>query len=177
MYYNVSQLMREPVGSTRSYELDDTTLLDDSDQRLQVAGKVRLLRTDKGIWVKAELDSAVDCDCSRCLKEVCQPIHLSLEEEFYPEFDVTTGTSLRSGNGYQEEFYINQSHHLDLTEAIRQYVSMNIPMSPLCEENCRGMCMECGADLNLTQCRCDAEPGDPRWGALLGLAPVIETES
>ena len=48
-------------------------------------------------------------------------------------------------------------------------LQLNVPMKPLCQTDCKGLCGECGADLNLEECRCESAPIDPRWQALAAL--------
>ena len=176
MYFNGSQLLKEPSGASRTIEVDDVlTLADDTDAR--VVGRGKLLRTDKGIWASASLDSQMRCACSRCLVEYEQPVHMIIEEEFFPVVDVATGAKLGgSVDGYQS-FYIDQHHTLDLTEAAKQYFALNIPLKPLCREECAGICLNCGVNLNERTCICDEMARDARWGALLEYVSANDNEA
>lgn len=169
MYFNVSQLLKETSGSAREYEVDDElpALGDWPSQR--VVGKVRMLRTDRGIWVSASLDSRAVCTCSRCLVEHEQPIHMDFEEEYFPVIDIATGSRLELPDDCEEGCSIDHNHILDISEAVRQYSMLTLPMKPVCREDCAGLCATCGADLNTTTCACDKTPRDRRWGALLDL--------
>jgi uncharacterized protein len=71
-------------------------------------------------------------------------------------------------------FIIDEHHILDLTEAIRQYALLALPMKPLCQESCAGLCPSCGHNLNQGACNCPPEAGDPRWSELNELASVGE---
>ncbi|MBM3157836.1 MAG: DUF177 domain-containing protein, partial [Chloroflexi bacterium] len=64
---------------------------------------------------------------------------------------------------------INENHILDLSEAIRQYTIMALPMKPVCREDCAGLCPHCGRNLNLGPCKCPPAPPDARWAPLLAL--------
>ena len=55
MFYNVAQLLKEPVGSTRTYSIDETIPTGDGNAQDAFRGTVSLLRTDKGIWLSAGL--------------------------------------------------------------------------------------------------------------------------
>jgi uncharacterized protein len=63
-------------------------------------------------------------------------------------------------------FTIDEHHILDLTEAIRQYTVLAVPMKPLCNENCAGLCPSCGQNLNQGECGCPSPDTDPRWANL-----------
>jgi len=166
MEINVSQQLKEPVGSIRSYEVSEVV---DTNGGSTVHGEVRLMRTNRGILVNGTLYTEVEITCSRCLNLFAYPLTLSIEEEYFPTTDVVSGTPLP----LPEEpgcFTIDERHILDLTEAIRQYVLMATPMKPLCQEDCAGLCSNCGQNLNQGTCNCAREGVDPRWSELTKLA-------
>ena len=168
MRYNVAQLLKEPVGSARRYQLDDTL---DGPAPLEgrVQGQVSLLHTHQGILVRAEVETMVSVACSRCLTSFVTPVQLTIEEEFFPLIDVNTGRGVPLPEDADGAFRIDANHMLDLTEVLRQCVITDTPMKPLCQPQCRGLCRECGANLNSEVCRCSTALGDPRWGALTAL--------
>ena len=171
--FDVSQLLREPSGVTREYEVDDKEIAALRDNMsCPVTGMVRLMRTEDGIWVSALLEAVMAGSCSRCLSEIQNSVHLEIEEEFLPEIDINTGARLHSPREIDENFYIGQGHVLDLTEAVNQYIYMGTSMKPMCGPDCKGLCMTCGVNRNEGECECDQTPRDPRWGALLDMVTV-----
>ena len=175
MYLNVSQLLKETSGSGRTLEIDDELVLSgDANPATRVKGIVALLRTDKGIWVSATLESKMYCDCSRCLEPYGQEVQLQFEEEYLPIFDVDTGARLVRDVEDGEQFFIDESNILDLAEAVRQYATLNLPMKPICRNNCRGICSNCGVNRNQTSCSCDDGLIDSRWGPLIGLVSTAD---
>jgi uncharacterized protein len=136
----------------------------------RVSGRVRLLKTDQGVWVSASLKSRRACICSRCLVEYTQPVSIAIEEEFFPK-----SVALPRGLDVSEEnMGIDENNILDLTETVRQYMVIGAPYRLLCREDCRGICAGCGGDMNTDQCRCERTGGndlrDNQWGGLLELA-------
>lgn len=174
MYFNVSQLLKEGCGSTRIYDVNDFASVQGGAPMTLISGTATMMRTDAGIWVSAELTTYFDCECSRCVTDIEQVVRMEIEEEYLPEIDVNTGTRLNFPDVMADNFFIDQTHMLDMSEAIRQYFGLNMPFSPLCREDCKGLCLTCGADLNDTDCSCDNVLRDPRWGALLTLASPQE---
>jgi uncharacterized protein len=167
MRVNVAQLLKEGIGSTRSYEVDEVIDLDvagDGGGGL-VHGNVELTRTNRGILARGSLDTVVKIDCSRCLCEYECPLHMKIEEEFFPLTDIFTGAPL-SPPEEPDVFTIDEQHILDLTEAIRQSVLLALPMKPLCREDCEGLCPQCGQNLNENVCSCSSDRMDPRWAKL-----------
>jgi uncharacterized protein len=151
MQINVSQLLKAPIGSIREYEVDE--VIDVEGSECPVQGKVRLMRTNRSILVKGTLNTQVEATCSRCLNLFGCPLTLNIEEEYFPTADVVSGVplSLPDEPGC---FTIDEHHVLDLTEAISQYIVMAIPMKPLCREDCAGLCLQCGRNLNEEPCGC-----------------------
>lgn len=174
MQVNVAQLLKEPVGSTRSYDISE---LQDKEERAasNLKGKVKLLRTDREILVRARLKNWVEAICSRCLASSRVPLELNIEEEYFPSIEVNTGLSLPLP---QEPgaFLIDQNHILDLGEAVRQYTLMAMPMKPLCSPRCAGLCPQCGHNLNEGLCGCSPVV-DPRWEELRKIAAERLTKS
>ena len=168
MHFNVSQLLRETSGSSRVFEVDEE-LASPRGDRQRIIGAVKLLRTDHGVWVSAAMDTQSAATCGRCLAPYRQPIHISVDEEF---FNLDDAAALPAGQiGLDESYGIDQDHVLDLAEAVQQYWTASEPMSLVCRSECKGLCSTCGADLNRVSCRCERTLRDSRWGALLDLVP------
>ncbi len=55
---------------------------------------------------------------------------------------------------------------IDLDELVREELLLAVPTHLVCQENCKGVCPTCGADRNVTDCRCGEEYVDPRWAGL-----------
>jgi uncharacterized protein len=169
--FNVAQLLQEPTGSERLHRLDHTLTGVSDDAATPVAGSVRLVRTNRGILAYADVDAVVRDSCSRCLGPTELNVHAELAEEFIPTVDVLTGQPIAAPEDDTDGdlFRIDEHHHLDLTEAVRQEVVAEEPMRALCRPDCAGLCSDCGADLNLGRCACPQQPTDDRWAALQSL--------
>ena len=171
MRINVSQQLKVSIGSIRKYEVSE--IVDVASGKSVVEGEVGLMRTDRGILVKGTLHTEVEVTCSRCLSLFGCPLTLNVEEEYFPIADVASGASLP----LPEEpgcFTIDEHHVIDLTEVIRQYALLAIPMKPLCREDCAGLCPNCGHNLNQGPCDCLPQETEPRWSELNKLTLVNE---
>ena len=153
MIFNVSQLMKEPSGSCRTFQINQEHLLIDGVSINQILGDVKLLRTDMGVWVSAKLDSEVKCSCSRCLADHVQCVNIIIEEEFF-SLDELDMASCEYGDNDEENFCIAENQILDISDAVRQYFELNAPMNPVCGEGCNGICLTCGLNLNERTCTC-----------------------
>jgi len=162
MAINVSQLLKEPVGSLRRYQIDEAVEIVEGDGNCPVRGEVDLMRTDRSILVKGTLQTGLEVTCSRCLSSFPCSLNLYLEDEYFPTVDVVTGAPLAVPDGLNG-FTIDAQHILDMSEAIRQNAVVATPMKPLCSEDCAGLCPTCGCNLNLKKCDCPPLPMDPCW--------------
>ena len=138
MQINVSQLLKEAVGSMQNYELRGIVDITGDGNGSTVNSKVKLTRTNRGILVKTTLATQIKVSCSRCLGLFNYPLELSIEEEYFPILDISSGASLELPDE-PSCFTINERHTLDLTEVVRQYGLITIPMKPLCSEDCVGL--------------------------------------
>ncbi len=179
MLINVSTLLTEPVGRSREYLVDDEplTLVEngrDAAIDQMMSGELRLVRSDRGVLVMATLYvQPVQLDCARCLQPFQTPVYVEFDEEFVLERDPATGERIESD---ADEFRIDAHRHLDLSEAVRQYEESALPIQPLCSEDCRGLCPECGQNLNEGACEHGATRIDHRWSGLADLADQLRTE-
>jgi len=166
MIFNVAQLLKSPVGTSLEADIDEEAIQLDEDLKVlgPLTGHVRMRRTNQCVLVDGWVDLTLELTCTRCLTEFEQPMHVTFEERFYPTVDVVTGMPLPAIDE-DEVFPIDGHHLLDLTEAVRQHVLLDLPMATLCKEDCAGLCAQCGHDLNLGPCDCKPEV-DARLGIL-----------
>ena len=80
---------------------------------------------------------------------------------------------LRSIEDAEEEINITylspDTHIINLSNDVRDYMILSIPMKRLCKEDCKGLCVKCGSDLNEKQCECEDSEIDDRWKVLTKL--------
>ncbi len=172
--HNVSTLLKSTPGITRD------VLIDEPDPRLgadlravaSVQGSARLYRTQNAIFVVGDARTDIEAECSRCLEPFALPVSVHFEEEFHPTVNIITGTPLEPTE--DAALQIDEHHVLDLTEIVRQYLLMNLPINPVCRPDCPGLCPTCGADLNQGPCACPPEGVDARLAALASLLTLQE---
>jgi uncharacterized protein len=168
MQFNVSDLLREGYGTFREHIIDDDVVVDGI--RRHVTGTARFDRTPEGILVRARLRGAMDAECSRCLKPTTFPVDVEFEEQYVPTIDPLTGARVTPPEGEEDAYRISERHMLDLSEPLRQYWSMALPMAPVCREDCAGLCPNCGEE-RAPGHSCGPEPIDARWEKLRSLNP------
>ena len=170
MLYNVSDLVLEGIGATRSYVIDDYVGVAGRDPE-RIAGSVEFLRTKAGVLVRAHLHLVEAEACSRCLRPLEETVRIDFEEEFQIARDSAADEEAEDFD--PDAFVVDDDNQLDLSEAVRQYREVCLDMQPLCRPDCRGLCPRCGADLNQGSCDCKSEAGDNRWSVLAELANAL----
>jgi len=167
--FNVAQLLREETGGRREYTFEENALPLDTDVTLrQLRGSVRFTRVPSGVFASVVVKGAVERACTRCLSPAVQPIALRFQDEFHSRIEVNTGAALPKPDE-EDPFFIDETHLVDLGEAIREYALIELPMQTLCRPDCKGLCPNCGADLNSAACGCSNDEGDERFSVLKSL--------
>lgn len=172
MQINVLRELRQSIGAVSVVDFEEQSMRVDSLELHGLNGSVSTLRTDRGLLVSLNAVARELGRCSRCLTEIETPLEIAFEEEYVPVVDANTGARVRAALA-PDTFRIGPDFVLDLREGVRQYILMSEPAKPLCRPDCRGLCPNCGADLNQGPCRCAPE-GDSRWQALAGLKRETE---
>jgi uncharacterized protein len=124
------------------------------------------------ITVKGSIEADLILNCSRCLIEY--PYHLSvfIEEDFYNQSNLVADyieEKQLDSNDLRTVYYSGEA--IDLFDMVRENILVNIPIKPVCNEACKGICPQCGRNLNEEDCRCRNEKIDLRLEVLKKLLP------
>lgn len=134
---------------------------------------LRLEAVMDGVLVSGTALVSVAGECSRCLEPIAFDLEVDLQELFeYPATD-SKGRVREDANESDDELPKLDGDYLDLEPVLRDAVVLAFPLSPLCQPDCRGLCIECGTNLNENP-EHEHESVDPRWAALGGLS--LESE-
>jgi uncharacterized protein len=177
LVWNVAGLLSDGPGATRDYDIAGATIDLGDELRLAgpIEGRVHLARTNRGLVVKADLDTSIEAECARCLREIEVPIHVSIEEEALPSIDIHTGTPVRLEPGEDEPLRLTDHHELDLETPVREAIQLAEPIAPLCRDDCPGLCPVCGERLEDGTHDHPADDIDPRLEALRAFKPNDES--
>jgi uncharacterized protein len=134
--------------------------------------KVRLKIEKIGaeIMVKGDLSAEVNLQCSRCLKEFHKTLSLPIDVVYHPVEELK-GEERREIAAEELDIDFYSGDELDLAGLFNEEIMLNIPMKPLCDDSCRGICSVCGADRNIKMCQCTVKNADPRLAKLKKLLP------
>jgi uncharacterized protein len=129
-----------------------------------VTADVLLRKAGDAVSVTGRLALSVMFECVDCLREFLASFEIPVEAQYLPG-----SPSLVAGEHVmpveEAENYYYRDDVIELDDLVREEVLLAIPYKPLCTPDCRGLCPQCGVDLNTETCQC-APPPDPRLAAL-----------
>jgi uncharacterized protein len=171
---NVATLLQDDLGARRTYtiRLDQFPLADElTASRLE--GEVTLTRLRDQILAAVDVSGGALVECVRCLRRYEEPVRARFSEPFRQVVDVRTGHALRESRQVDADdddaFEIDENHLIDLREAIRQNVLLELPMRPDCGDECPGPDLALLAEDDAEDDGVDEGPGDARFAALSAL--------
>ena len=124
---------------------------------------LRATRADDKVKLIGNVNAVVEFECDRCLTTLTLPVEESFDLVYAPPLGTAEEHELDEKD-LSLGFY--QDGIIDLDDLVREQIELASPMARLCDEECRGLCPECGANLNLGECACGMEQTDMRWAAL-----------
>ncbi|MGZ9166810.1 MAG: YceD family protein [Anaerolineales bacterium] len=156
---NVGFIIHEETGYNHEipFELDQIKLDDLELQNL--TGSVMIGRTPQGLIVQGKFSADTKLECVRCLREF----------NFSLNWDITDLYAFNKKSVSESELLVPDDAHIDLAPLIREYALLEIPISPLHSPDCKGLCPECGEDLNIRDCGHRPEQSDSPFAKLKDL--------
>ena len=127
------------------------------------------------VHVKGNVRVVIELTCSRCLKTYSFVVEKSIDEDYYPIEDMPFGERTHLSMEDLDTCYYSHGE-IDLESIYMEQIYLAIPMKPLCDEDCKGICPVCGKDLNEGPCGCSRGIPDPRWESLIELKEKLKKE-
>jgi uncharacterized protein len=135
----------------------------------------RLSYVNPGFLLEAELRYQQTLLCDRCLDPHTQSVRSRLELVLMPPSDTPEPAERVLEDGDLDLVRL-PGDELDTEPLLLEQLQLNVPMKPLCRNDCPGLCPGCGRRLAEGRCGCAATTGDPRWAALAGLRERLVDE-
>ena len=129
--------------------------------------------TVQDIRLKGKLETSLEVACARCLDPVVLPVKRSFDLLYRP-LGTDAGHEELSVTDAEAEIGYYQGDGLLLEDTLREQVLLAVPLKTVCREDCKGLCPQCGKNLNEGACSCDDEVEDPRWAALKEIRGKLE---
>lgn len=120
------------------------------------------------IVVRGEFSATLSRECRRCLDPMEVPVEEEVDLLYVPKDELAPEEEKEEQEAGIRRFDLT-SGKLELGEAIREEAILAAPLYVECDPDCKGLCPECGTNLNEEDCDCTLEELDPRWDALRGI--------
>ena len=170
MKFNVAEILFQRIGFVSSLNINDQAKISGKD--VSLVGKGQFLRTDKGIWVSVLIETKIEMECVRCLNKFLFDVDFNIEEEVLPVGGLTNQRAVDTDQ-YAGSSLIDANNILDISGMVVQYIDINMPINGNCDVQCKGLCVECGINLNSNVCKCDTGSTDDGWN-ILSSTRIIE---
>ena len=161
-------LERDDFEATLRLALTDEGLCPAEDGDIFQVSLV-LERLHGGIRAHGTVKGSIAMECSRCLERFSQPIDLKFDEVYRLQEGPAPAKPPASSEVLEDDSYVVYEGILDLNPALNDAIMLSVPMKPLCREDCKGLCVSCGVNLNAEDCDCVPEELDPRLEVLRSL--------
>lgn len=128
-----------------------------------VETKGSIYMTDEGLYLDATVSYEYYENCARCLKEFVNKIETALSGR------LVENSKLSRKIDDEELVFYYDNDEVELVEQVLTSILLSLPMKSLCDDNCKGLCLVCGKDLNKEECNCNIQEIDPRLAKLKDL--------
>ena len=120
--------------------------------------------------LRGRLRTVLELTCSRCLEPFSWPVDADFDLLYLPQAENTGEGELEiEADDLATAYYRHDA--IDLAQLLAEQFQLALPMKPLCSNACRGLCPECGTNLNRDTCDCEPTWQDPRLAELRALLP------
>ena len=182
MFLDIKQLELHPLDFEEEFQPGVIDLGQEARQRtpLKASGHAEVVEEHHGkhqvikdIRLRGSLSAGLELQCARCLETVPQDIKREFELLYRP-LGADAGKDELSVTDAEAEIGYYQGEGLLLEDVLREQVLLALPLKVTCCADCKGLCPQCGKNLNQEQCSCSREVEDPRWAALKDVRSRLE---
>lgn len=174
MLIAVEELRLHPVTIHKRYAAGEL-LADDPDVEqmgpVQIDGQATV--AGDGLRFRGHLKGTIRPFCARCLESIHTEVDTDLDLLYQPASELTLGQEVEIHQADTELAFFTGAG-VEVEDVAREQMLLAVPMQPLCREECRGLCPQCGKNLNQGDCACPSRPIDDRWQRLQDLKQKFE---
>ena len=182
MFLDIHELERQPLDFEEEFLPGALDLGGEGRQRtaLKAAGRAEIVEEHHGkhqiikdIRLRGRLTAGLELECARCIEPVAQNITREFELLYRP-LGADAGRDELSVTDAEAEIGYYQGDGILLEDVLREQVLLALPLKVTCREDCKGLCVHCGKNLNEAPCGCTTVMEDPRWTALREIRSKLE---
>ena len=174
MFFEIKELELHPVEFAERFEPGVIDLGSDYRQisPIKSSGRADLVEEHHGkhkiiqdIRVKGRLTTSLESSCARCLEPITQDVKREFDLLYRPQGS-DAGRDEISVTDAEAEISYYEGEGLLLDDVVREQILLAVTLKLTCREDCKGLCPQCGQNLNEGQCACAVTREEPRWAAL-----------
>ncbi|WP_058486331.1 YceD family protein [Defluviitalea phaphyphila] len=158
MILNISKIMKIPDATMKLSFEENINFIESKAEKIKLVSPIKfkgeLISDGKMLYLNGDVNTVLELHCDRCTKPVPTSLSIRIEEKF------------GSYENDEEEIHIISGNEIDLTPILINAILLNIPMKVVCSEECKGICPQCGKNLNEDTCDCKEEVVDSRFAVL-----------
>jgi len=182
MFLDIKELELHPLDFAEEFRPDVIDLGGEARQRtpLKAAGRAEVVEEHhdkhkiiKDIRLRGRLQAGIELQCARCLEPVPQEVAREFELLYRP-LGADAGRDELSVTDAEAEIGYYQGDGILLEDVLSEQVLLALPLKITCREDCKGLCPQCGQNLNQEQCSCAVPADDVRWAALKEIRSRLE---
>jgi uncharacterized protein len=128
----------------------------DFDLGSPLLSEAKIWKAAQSVLVKGKVQTALRLQCVRCLKEFSYPLSSTFELTLHPLKEAPSAEETELGEKEMESSFF-EGGEIHFSEIVCEQIFLEIPVQPLCQEGCKGLCSVCGTNLNLSSCKCVRE--------------------
>ncbi len=136
--------------------------------------RMKVSLSGERVRVTGSVDAELNITCSRCATQAAQKFQKKFDLEYWPDPDVGKEGEEIALTYDELDIGFYREDQMDLSAVVSEQIVLEIPMKPICREDCKGLCDVCGADLNVSSCSCEHETVDPRLAGLAELKRKLQ---
>jgi len=172
MFLDVKELAVRKLRIRRTYaagSIDYHSAEIKQVEPLEVTATAELL--DGQIRVEGNLETKIELVCARCLESVTEEVSRAFDLFYAPLPKDAQQTKHREDRLRDDDTEIGfyEGDGLFLADVLKEQVLLALPLKAICRSDCRGLCPNCGANLNHEECRCETHTPDARMASLARL--------
>jgi uncharacterized protein len=182
MFLDINKLEVHPLDFEEEFPPDVIDMGGEARQitPLKTSGRAEVFEEHHGkhqiikdIRLRGRLSAGIELQCARCLEPVSQDIAREFELLYRP-LGSDAGRDELSVTAAEAEIGYYQGDGILLEDVLHEQVLLALPLKVTCREDCKGLCLHCGQNLNEKKCSCSVPMEDPRWAALKEIRGRIE---
>jgi uncharacterized protein len=158
--------LRIPDIPEEGLDLDIAESIDTDIVFSPVSARLRIDKAGAEVMVTGDLRAEIKLTCSRCLKEFNRNLTVPVNVVYHSIEELKDEAHLNEVRSEELDLDFYSGEEFDILALIKEQIELNLPMKPLCEDACKGICPKCGTDLNVKSCSCSVKDIDPRFESL-----------